>query len=114
MGTLTCLHLATVLAALFAPPGTLGTPAEITRAMVRCAGGPADERVRLGRLLEQFYAVRVNLVEIPGQSAAIDIVVAVFQEVAWLLERILTTPALVAVFTSEPARVQWLGAGPAQ
>jgi len=110
----TCLHLAAVLEALFAPPGTLGTPAEITRAMVRCVGGSAEERARLGRLVQQFYEVRADFVEVPYESAAIDAVVAVFQEVALLLERILTTPALVAVFTSEPARVQWLGAGPAQ
>ena len=109
----TGLYLGAALEALFAPPGTVGTPGQIIPAVVRAAGGSADKRARLGRLVHQFYEVRADLVEVPCHEAAIDTTIAMFEEVALLLERILTRLELLAVFTSEPARVQWLGAGPA-
>ena len=52
--------------------------------------------------------MRADRVKVPYHEAAIDITVAVFEPVAGLLETILTRPELLAVFTSEPARVQWL------
>ena len=105
-----CLHLATLVDVLFAPPQQGDTAYLSSLTVARFAGRDRAEREALYPLLRRFYGCRAAILQGGnGQDDGfIDTRVTMFHQVAALLERILTEEDLARIFNSPSERYQRL------